>query len=120
MNLQLTEMKKLLLTPELMVELNESRLALWASWNGEVLKDEDRSRLTHLLDAINDYEKYGHEERCIAVFHHGPGHQSRSICVMPPGHEDKHAGIVQGERVRWTGTSAMSGYNDELPDEDDD
>ena len=55
--------------------------------------------------------------KCMAVLHHGPGHQSRSYCSVEGPHA-KHR-VIYGsyeQEATWRGWSKCTGYFDEPPE----
>jgi hypothetical protein len=79
--------------------------------------DEDglrnlRSELESTLRVVK-----GLQSKCPAELHHGPGHQSTTLCAVRGAHE-AHEAEVMGRTARWRGMTATSGFFDELPDED--
>lgn len=57
---------------------------------------------------------------CDAVIHHGPGHQSKTLCYLTGVHEI-HETIYGWEDVtaRWRGDKVCSGYFNEPPPDPD-
>lgn len=56
-------------------------------------------------------------DRCFAVLHHGPGHQSTTRCELRGTHAH-HSAEVMGEQVEWTGNDESTGFFDELSEVD--
>lgn len=53
---------------------------------------------------------------CSAVYWHGPGHQSRAMCVREDEHTLHRAGLADGREATWYGEAGMSGFFDEIKD----
>lgn len=71
----------------------------------------------HLEERLRElYERRG---ECLALIHHGPGHQSSSRCELKGDH-DVHQVAMRGREVmRWRGDEESTGFFDESPEEDE-
>ncbi len=54
------------------------------------------------------------DTECLATLHHGPGHQSKTLCRITGVHEI-HEAVVGDRSAWWKGDEVSSGYFDEFP-----
>lgn len=108
-------MKYLPITAEVREELEALKSAAWGSLNGKEFTREDRIRAAHLTSEILRFDNFGSVDRfrraktCPAALYHGPGHQSRCGCVLPPGHDGRdHVGESYLGSPRFRGLVAFT------------
>ncbi len=57
-------------------------------------------------------------QKCTAILHHGPGHQSRTCCQLTEPHTVHSAIYGRDEQeATWTGQEACTGFFNEPPQE---
>lgn len=74
--------------------------------------------LTHLTEVMS--KSPDKAERCPALLFHGRGHQSRTKCQRPKGHQGQHYAIYGNgeEEAYWSKPSQCTGYFGQSPEHD--